>query len=83
METTTEFMNDLKIELMKKVAEYPLNKQFDKRLAKPVTWIIIPFNPSCETPRVHVLIGEKYALVIDPTDTPYDVRSYIEQYVTG
>ena len=82
IDTNPEFMTALKKQLMAQVAEYPVNKQFDMRLAKPDTWIIIPFNPSAETPRIHVLIGEKYALVIDPTDTPYDLRTYIEENVT-
>ena len=52
------------------------------RLVKPDTWIIEPFCPSSDAPRVHLLIGETYALVIDPTDTPYDLRAYIQTYVT-
>lgn len=82
MNTDSKTMKELKVQLMKNIAQLPLIKQFHMRLAKPDTWIIEPFNPSCDVPRVHLLIGEKYAMVIDPTDTPYDLRSYIEMYIT-
>lgn len=75
--------NELKIKIMQDVMKLPLNKQFSMRLAKPNTWIIIPYNPSSiEAPKPHLLVGEKYALLIDPTDTPFDIRAYIEQYIT-
>ena len=83
IDTSPAFMTALKKEIMRKVSTYPNNKQFDLRLAKPDTWVILPYNPSGnETPRVYVCIGEKYALVIDPTDTPFDVRRFIEENVT-
>ena len=83
MNITPEFMTELKKEIMRRVSAYPNNKQFDLRLAKPDTWVILPYNPSGnETPRVHVCVGEKYALVIDPTDTPFDVRKFIEENIT-
>lgn len=75
-------MNELKRQLMQNMAREPLKKQFHIRLMKPDTWAIEPFNPSCDTPRPHLLIGTERALVIDPTDTPYDLRAYIEQYIT-
>lgn len=82
MEINRETMGALKNRLMRNVAELPLNKQFHMRLAKPDTWIIEPFSPSADAPRVHVLIGKEYALVIDPTDTPYDLRAFLQTYVT-
>lgn len=82
MNTDYQAMQALKTQLMKNVAELPLIKQFHMRLVKPDTWIIEPFCPSSDAPRVHLLIGETYALVIDPTDTPYDLRAYIQTYVT-
>lgn len=82
MNTDHQAMQALKTQLMKNVAELPLIKQFHMRLVKPDTWIIEPFCPSSDAPRVHLLIGETYALVIDPTDTPYDLRAYIQTYVT-
>ena len=76
-------MNELKVKIMREVMELPLRKQFSMRLAKPDTWIILPYNPSgIESPKPHLLVGEKYALLIDPTDTPFDLRAYIEQYIT-
>lgn len=75
-------MNEVKRELIEKVKNYPLSKQFSARLVKPGTWAIYPFNPSLETPRPHVLVGEEYALVIDPTDTTLALREYIETYIT-
>ena len=80
--TDPKSMAELKKALIEKIAQEPLIKQFHMRLAKPDTWIIEYFNPSQDTPRAHLLIGEKYALLIDPTDCPYDIRAYIENYVT-
>lgn len=82
MNTDHDTMKALKAQLMKNIAQLPLIKQFHMRLAKPDTWIIEPFNPSSDTPRVFLLIGQARALVIDPTDTPYDLRKYIETYIT-
>ena len=75
-------MTALKIRLMQKVSELPNNKQFTMRLIRPDTWVVTPFNPSPDTPRIHVLVGKERALVIDPTDTPYDVRKFIEENIT-
>lgn len=67
---------------MLNVKDLPLNKQFSRRLVKPDTWLINCYSESCEAPNPHVLIGERYALVIDTTDTKQDLRKYLEQYVT-
>ena len=77
-----ETMKTVKRELIERVRTYPLSRQFSARLVKPDTWAIYPFNPSSDTPRPHVLVGEKYALVIDPTDTTLALREYIETYIT-
>lgn len=82
MDIIHENMRALQTQLMKNAAALPLIKQFHMRLAKPDTWIIEPFNPSSDTPIIYLLIGEESALVIDPTDTPYDLRAYIQTYVT-
>lgn len=82
VDTSHKAMQELKIELMKKVFELPVNKQFTMRLAKPDTWVITPYSPSWDVPRPHVLVGSKYALVIDPTDTPYNLRKFIEENIT-
>ncbi len=82
VKTDAQTMKELKVQLIKNIAQEPLIKQFHMRLAKPNTWIIEYFNPSGETPRAHLLIGSKYALLIDPTDCPYDIRAYIETYIT-
>ena len=81
-EYSYEFRNQFKKDLIQQVSTYPLSKQFSARLVKPNTWAIYPFNPSSDTPRPHVLIGEDYALVIDPTDTTLPLRRYIETYIT-
>ena len=82
MELTTQFMKELKEELIERTMSYPLNRQFSPRLIKPDTWAILPYNPSPDTPSIHLVIGEERALVIDPTDTPYDVRAYIRENLT-
>lgn len=75
--------DELKVKILQFVMQLPLKKQFSMRLAKPNTWIIVPYSPSgIESPKPHLLIGEKYALLIDPTDTPLDLRSYIQQNIT-
>jgi glyoxylase-like metal-dependent hydrolase (beta-lactamase superfamily II) len=79
---TPEYMAQLKQKMFDNVGHYPLRKQFSLRLAKPDTWIVNCYSPSLEAPHPHVLIGGTYTLVIDTTDTPYDLRSYLTQYVT-
>ena len=75
--------DELKVKILQNVMTLPLAKQFSMRLAKPDTWIIVPYSPSgIESPKPHLLIGKEYALLIDPTDTPLDLRSYIKQYIT-
>lgn len=82
IDTSHQAMFELKVKLMEEFAKLPNQKQFSMRLAKPDTWIVRPFNPSPDTPHPHVLVGEEYALVIDPTDTPYDLRRFIEENIT-
>lgn len=83
MEYNAKNMTELKVEIMRRCMALPLNKQFSMRLAKPDTWIIIPYSPSgLESPKPHLLIGENSALLIDPTDTPFDLRRYIYEYIT-
>lgn len=60
----------------------PLNKQITRRLAKPDTWIIQCYNPNQASPNPHVLVGKKAVLVIDPTWTTFNLRKYIEDYIT-
>jgi len=60
----------------------PVNKQFSRRLIAEDTWILNPFDPGLAFPRPYVLIGEKYALVIDTTYTALPLRAYIETCVT-
>lgn len=62
--------------------DLPLNKKFSRRLIKPNTWVINCYSASVEAPNPHVLLGEKYALVIDTTDTTMPLRDYLEAYVT-
>lgn len=82
--TNLKDTNELKVRIMQDVMKLPLKKQFSMRLAKPDTWILIPYSPSgIESPKPHLLIGKKYALLIDPTDTPFNVRAYIEKYITN
>lgn len=64
------------------VNSLPLNKQFSRRLIKPDTWVINCWSLSGESPNPHVLLGEKYAMVIDTTDTKLPLRKYLETYVT-
>lgn len=64
------------------VNKLPLNKQITRRLAKPDTWILQCYSPNQASPNPHVLIGKKAALLIDPTWTTFDIRRYIEEYVT-
>ena len=64
------------------VLELPIEKQFMKRLVKPDTWILNGFVEDCAAPHPHVVIGDKYAAVIDTTDLPYNVREYVEKCVT-
>lgn len=59
-----------------------IDKQFSRRLIKPDTWILNGFMDDCAAPHPHVLIGEKYAAVIDTTDLPFNVRKYVETVVT-
>lgn len=60
----------------------PLNKQITRRLAKPDTWILNCYSPNQASPNPFVLIGDEHALVIDPTWTKFNIRKYIEDYVT-
>lgn len=64
------------------VSNLPLSKQFSRRLIKPDTWVINCWSLSGESPNPHVLLGEKYAMVIDTTDTKLPLRKYLEAYVT-
>lgn len=75
-------MAEVKTALIEQVKTYPISRQFSARLVKPDTWSITPFNPSPDTPRPHGVIGEDYALVIDPTDTTLELRRYIETCIT-
>lgn len=81
-ELTPEFMSALKEKLIERAKALPVQKQITMRLAKPNTWVLSWYNPSLETPHPHVLVGEKFALVIDPTETTYDLRKYIREYIT-
>ncbi len=60
----------------------PLNKQITRRLMKPGVWMINPYHPIDATARPYVVIGDKLAAVIDPADTVFNVRKYVEEYVT-
>ena len=60
----------------------PINKKFNRRLVAPDTWIINPFAPNIATPRPYVVIGDEYALLIDPTYTTLPIREYVEKCVT-
>lgn len=83
MAYTPESMAALKVEILRRCMELPLKKQFSMRLAKPDTWIIVPYSPNgMESPKPHLLVGQDYALLIDPTDTPFDLRSFIRHYIT-
>lgn len=64
------------------VTKLPVNKQFTKRLIKPDTWIINPWDENNAAPHPHVVIGEEKALIIDTTWTTLPLREYIEGYVT-
>lgn len=81
-ELTPEFMTELKKRLIARCKELPLSKQFSMRLAKPKTWVLSWYNPSLETPHPHVLEGENFTLVVDPTETTYDLRGYIQKYIS-
>lgn len=67
---------------MAKVNELPLKKQFSQRLVKPDTWVINCYSESSENPNPHVLIGDKYSLIIDTTETKLDLRRFIETHIT-
>lgn len=82
IDTSSKAMFALKVQLLENAAGWPNNKQFSMRLVKPDTWVVHPFNPSCDTPCPHVLIGDKYALVIDPTETTFNLRQFIEENIT-
>lgn len=83
MDITAKTMSELRVDIMKECLKWPLRKQFWMRLAKPDTWILIPYSPSgIESPKPHLLLGEKYALLIDPTNTPFDLRAYIRECIT-
>lgn len=64
------------------VTKLPIKKQFTKRLIKPDTWIINPWNENNSAPHPHIVIGEEKALLIDATNTTLPLREYIEEYVT-
>lgn len=83
MNLSPDVMNEIRVQIMQNCMKLPVHKQFSMRLAKPGTWIIVPYSPSgMEAPKPHLLIGEKYALLIDPTDTPFDLRAYIRTCIT-
>lgn len=60
----------------------PLNKQITRRLVKPDTWVLNCYDPDQMTPAPFVAVGDDYALVVDPTLTKFNIRRYIEDYVT-
>lgn len=64
------------------VSTLPINKQFTRRLVKPDTWIINPYDENQAGPHPYVVIGEEKALVFDSTWTKFPLRQYIEEYVT-
>lgn len=82
MQYTREMLVEVKKQIMEESTTWPLDKQFMARLIKPNTWALACCNPSMDTPRPHVLVGDTYALVIDPTDTICNVRKYVETYIT-
>lgn len=83
MDLKAKTMSELRVQILQECMKLPVRKQFSMRLAKPDTWIIIPYSPSgLEAPKPHLLIGDNYALLIDPTDTPFDLRTYIRECIT-
>ncbi len=60
----------------------PLNKQITRRLAKPDVWILNCYDPNQASPHPHVIVGDKLTAVIDPTWTLFNVRKYVEDYVS-
>ncbi len=60
----------------------PIEKQFSRRLIKPDTWILNAFVMGFAPPHPHVIVGEKFAAVIDSTDVFYNVREYVEKVIT-
>lgn len=64
------------------ITTLPINKQFTRRLIKPDTWIINPYDPNLAAPHPHIIIGDEYALLFDPTWTKLPLRKYIEECIT-
>ncbi len=75
-------MKKVKEALLERTKSYPISRQFNMRLIAKDTWMVIPYSPSTDVPCPFVLIGEEYALVIDTTDTPFNIRQYVEECVT-
>ncbi len=64
------------------VKSLPVNKQFTRRLVKPDTWIINPYDENQAGPHPYVAVGEERAAVFDSTWTKLPLRGYVEEYVT-
>ncbi len=64
------------------ISSLPVNKQFTRRLIRPDTWIINPYDQNLAAPHPHIIIGEEYALLFDPTWTKLPLRQYIVECIT-
>lgn len=64
------------------VTKLPVDKQFTKRLIRPDTWIINPWDENNAAPHPYVIVGEEKAMLIDSTWTELPLREYIEKCVT-
>lgn len=62
--------------------QLPIRRQFHRRLIRPSIWIINPFDGITSSSRAHLIVGSKYAAVVDTTNTSLDIRKYIEECVT-
>ena len=59
--------------------DWPVNKQFMRRLVKPDTWYLQGVTMDNAQSQPHVVVGDEVALIIDTTDLDLDLRAYVEE----
>lgn len=62
--------------------ELPVSKHFSRRYIAEDTWVLKGFDWVTYTPHPHVIVGSRYAMVIDTTNLKLKIREYIEKYIT-
>ena len=63
--------------------DWPVNKQFMRRLVKPETWFLQGVTMDNAQSQPHVIEGDDKVLIMDTTDLDLDLRAYVEENFPG